>query len=106
KLSKIARDDYVNFSFVLDEDITASTIAPFSDKLMMFQIYLLSTIGAGMYGVSGAVSARTDIIKLYGQFMLEVGMFANKGAEIMMANDWLEEPPQILDRDELSEYKH
>lgn len=106
KLIQIAREEYVNFSFISDEDVTDSTIAPFSDKLMMFHVYLMNTIGASMYGVSGAVSARHDIMKMYAQFMIEVGQYAETGAKIMIANDWLEEPPQILDRDELAEYKH
>jgi hypothetical protein len=63
-------------------------------------------IGAGMYGVSASVSARHDITKMYAQFMTETGLYAQDGAKIMMANDWLEEPPQILDREKLAKYKH
>jgi hypothetical protein len=106
KLIQLAREENVNFSFIRDEDITDSTTAPFSDKLMMFHVYLMNSIGAGMYGVSGAVSARHDIMKMYAQFMLEVGLYAETGAKIMMANDWMEEPPQILDREKLAENKH
>jgi len=106
KLVQIAKEENVNFSFIRDEDITDSTEAPFSDKLMMFHIHLMNGIGAGMYGVSGAVSARHDIMKMYAQFMLEVGQYAEAGAKIMMSNDWLEEPPQVLDRDKLAEYMH
>jgi len=105
-LVQMAKEENVNFSFIRDEDITASTTAPFSEKLMMFHMHLLNSIGGGMYGVSGAVSARHDIMKMYAQFMLQVSQYAEAGAKIMMANDWLEEPPQVLDRDKLAEYMH
>jgi len=105
-LVQMAKQENVNFSFICDEDITNSTAAPFSDKLMMFHVYMMNTIGAGMYGVSGAVSARHDIMKMYAQFMVQVGQYAEAGAKIMMANDWLEEPPQILNRDKLAEFMH
>lgn len=59
-----------------------------------------------MYGVSASVSARNDIIDLYGKFITQVGVYAEKGARIMMANDWLEEPPRVVDRDRLARYKH
>jgi hypothetical protein len=104
--SKLARKENIIFSFIRDMDVTNSTESPFSDKLIMFHINLLNMIGAGMYGVSASVSARHDIMKMYGQFMMEVGLYAEAGARLMMANDWLEEPPQILDREELAELKH
>ncbi|MEN6350727.1 MAG: DUF3231 family protein [Syntrophomonas sp.] len=105
-ITNLARKEHIIFSFMRDLDATDSTIAPFSDRLVMFHVYMLNTIGAGMYGVSAAVSARHDIMAMYGKFMTQVGIYAEKGAKLMMRNDWLEEPPQILDRDTLSEVKH
>lgn len=106
RLQQVARDDDFSLTFASDEDISDSTAAPFSEKLMMFQTYYLNTIGAGMYGVSAATSARHDIMAMYAQFMTETGLYAERGAKIMMANDWMEEPPQLLDREKLAEYKH
>ena len=106
KLSMLAKQENVDFSFTQGADVTDSVEAPFSDKLMMYHVYLLNAIGGGMYGMSATISARHDIIKMYGQIMIEVGIYAEKGAKLMMANDWLEEPPQILDREELAELKH
>lgn len=105
-ITNLARKEHIIFSFMRDLDATDSTIAPFSDRLVMFHVYMLNTIGAGMYGVSSAVSARHDIMAMYGKFMAQVGFFAEKGAKIMMKNDWLEESPQILDRKELAGLKH
>ncbi|MEQ8176114.1 MAG: DUF3231 family protein [Syntrophomonadaceae bacterium] len=105
-ITSMARKEHIMFSFMRDLDATDSTTAPFSDRLIMFHVYLLNTIGAGMYGVSGAVSARHDIMAMYGKFMAQVGIYAEQGAKLMMKNDWLEEPPQILDREKIAELKH
>jgi hypothetical protein len=59
-----------------------------------------------MFLKGASVSARHDIMKMYVQFMTETGIYGQTCAKIMMANDWLEEPPQILDREKLAEYKH
>jgi hypothetical protein len=40
---------------------TASTIAPFSDKLMMYNTGLLSTFGLGGTAVGAAFSLRSDL---------------------------------------------
>lgn len=106
KLTQIGNDEHIDFSFMRNGDVTNSTDPPFSDKLIMFHILLLSSIGSGMYGVSASVSMRHDIMKLYGEFMYDSSLFAAKGIKIMMDNDWFEEPPQVLDRDQLAEYKH
>jgi hypothetical protein len=45
-------------------------------------------------------------MKVYGQFLVEMGLYAETGIKIMMKYDWLEEPPQILDREDLAECKH
>jgi len=106
EVSMLAKNENVNFSFNDGADVTDCTEAPFSDKLMMYHIYLLNAIGAGMYGVSATISARHDITKMYGQIMIEVGVYAEKGSKLMIANDWMEEPPQILNREKMAELKH
>lgn len=105
-LTKLARKEHIVFSFLRDLDASDSTIPPFSERLMMFHVYLLNSIGAGMYGVSAATSARHDLMAVYGKIMTQVGLYSEKGIKIMMKYDWLEEPPQIVDREELAGLKH
>jgi len=106
ELTMLAKKENVIFSYTHGADVTDSTEAPFSDKLMMYHVFLLNAIGAGMYGMSASLSGRHDLTKVYSKIVIEVGLFAEKGAKLMIANDWLEEPPQILDREEIAELKH
>lgn len=105
-LSNVAQAEGVRFSLLRDDDISDSTQSPFSEKIMMYHINLINTIGVGMLGLSAAGSPRHDLVKIYGQFILQAGAYSEKGVKIMMANDWLEEPPQILNREELSGQMH
>jgi hypothetical protein len=88
-----------------DSTITSSTESPFSDKLMMFQISALNSIGLGDYGMALASSMRKDIVLLYERLILNLGKFADEGSKIMIRNGWFEKPPQTLDRDKLRKQK-
>jgi hypothetical protein len=88
-----------------DSTITSSTESPFSDKLMMFQISALNSIGLGDYGMALASSMRKDIVLLYESLILNLGKFADEGSKIMIRNGWFEKPPQTLDRDKLRKQK-
>jgi len=106
KLSSYANKEDIFFNFLSDGDLTDSTEPPFSDKLMMFHINSLSLAGIGMYGVSMGASQRHDVAAAYATMMLETGQYAEKGAKLAMEKEWLEEPPQVVDRDKLSGMKH
>ena len=81
---------------------TDSTIPPFSDKLMMFHTLTLSGGGIGYYGKSLATSPRRDLSADYVRLIVEVGHYYDDGANIMINNGWLEQPPQAADRDQLA----
>lgn len=106
EIHRLTRNEEIYLSLLRDEDITASTEAPFSERLMMFMTSLLNSIGIGMFGVSMGISMRRDLTAMYAKYMAEIGSYAGEGLKLMMANDWLEEPPQVLDREKLAVYKH
>lgn len=85
-----------------DAEPTDSTVAPFSDKLMMFHVTALISIGVAHYGASLGTSARHDLGTLYPRLMAESVQYAEDGANIMIDNGWLEQPPQAPDRDQLA----
>lgn len=88
-----------------DVSITDSTIPPFSDKLMMFHMALLSAAGTGNYATSAAASQRTDLVLNYERLSLEVAIYAKDGADIMIKNEWMEQPPTTSDKDKLAKKK-
>ncbi|WP_129727451.1 DUF3231 family protein [Ectobacillus funiculus] len=89
-----------------DSSITDSTIPPFSDKLTMFHMTLLSTSGMGNYATAAAASQRSDLITNYERLSLEIGQYAKDGANIMIQNSWLEQPPGTLDKEALTKKKN
>src|SRR4051794_28049364 len=73
-----------------DVAITDSTTPPFSDKLTMFHMSLLSTIGTGNYATAAASSQRSDLMINYERLSLEIAQYAKDGADMMIQNEWLE----------------
>ncbi|MED3572285.1 DUF3231 family protein [Cytobacillus praedii] len=95
---QILLESDVQFSATSGSTVTSSTIAPFSQKLMMFCVYLLNSFGI-VGGSFGAVfSLRNDVILKTSLFAKDVFFYANDGIKIMIKNGWLEEPPQVEDR--------
>jgi hypothetical protein len=80
---------------------TDSTIPPFSDKLMMFHTVTLNAAGIAHYGRSLGLSYRRDLGADYVRLTAEIAQFIEDGANIMIENGWLEQPPQAVDREQL-----
>ncbi|MBA2939085.1 DUF3231 family protein [Paenibacillus sp. CGMCC 1.16610] len=89
-----------------DVCITDSTTPPFSDKLTMFHMSLLSAAGSGNYATSASASQRSDLIVNYERLSLEVAQYAKDGADIMIKNEWMEHPPTTLDKEKLAKDKN
>ncbi|MBS4213965.1 MULTISPECIES: DUF3231 family protein [Neobacillus] len=83
-------------------EVTDSTASTFSDKLMMFYTTTLIALSIGFYGTSMAMSPRKDLGLHYVRLSAEIAKYAEEGANIMIKNGWLEQPPMAADRDELS----
>ncbi|HEY0828970.1 MAG TPA: DUF3231 family protein [Bacilli bacterium] len=81
---------------------TDSTVAPFSDKLMMFHVVTLNAAGIGNYGISLGMGPRSDLGLHYTRLMAEVVKYATDGANIMIEHGWLEQPPGAVNRDKLA----
>lgn len=71
----------------------AGDIAPFTERLMLNHVVFLNAYGIGNYGLSLAQSQRNDLTVMYGKVLVEVGMYAKKGAELLIKNQWLEQSP-------------
>ncbi len=98
---KLTKDDLPAVP-LLDTLVTTSTFSPFSDKLMLFHKIDMFSTRFSSYGNSMAVNGRHDIGAMYGKFMLEVGMFVNEGAQLMIENGWFEQPPKAADRNDIT----
>lgn len=80
---------------------TRSTIAPFSDKLMMYCTSLFCSFSMGSGSLGTAFSLRNDLPAKMTIFMKDIFEYAHKGAKIMIKNGWMEEPPQMEERNQM-----
>lgn len=97
----ILMDDDIDAPHVPDVAVSESTQKTFSDKLMMFHISLLMQAGIGNYATAAAASQRSDLMVNYERLSLEVAAYSKSGADIMIENGWLEQPPGTKKRDKL-----
>jgi hypothetical protein len=90
-------DDDVPTPTAWDLEVADSTVTPFSDKLMMFHTSLVIASSISNYATASAASLRTDIPTSYIRLTTESAKFAKDGVDIMIKNEWLEQPPQITE---------
>jgi hypothetical protein len=95
-------DEYLPSASAWDTLPTDSTVSPFSDKLIMYHVMTLNAAGIIHYGAGLAQSPRSDLAAAYVRLISEITQFCNDGANIMIENNWLEQPPQTVDRDQLA----
>ncbi|MGV3467404.1 MAG: DUF3231 family protein [Heyndrickxia sp.] len=98
-------DNHIQVPMGSDMAITNSTEQVFSDKLVMFHMGFLSAAGTGNYATAAAASQRTDLVTNYERLSIEIAQFAKNGADIMIKNQWLEQPPGTVDKDKLAKKK-
>ncbi|MDG5788972.1 DUF3231 family protein [Evansella sp. AB-P1] len=101
-LGEYLRRDYIEPPATHAGKATNSTVAPFSQKMMMYLTNLLSTFGLGSNAIGGAFSLRSDLPMTMARLSTKVYSFAKNGGEIMIKNGWMEEPPKVEDRQQLT----
>jgi spore coat protein CotF len=92
--SSMLTEDDIPAPKAWDLEVTDSTFAPFSDKLIMFHITLLIASSISNYATASAASLRMDIATSYVRLTAENALYAKDGLELMIKNEWLEQPPQ------------
>ncbi|AVQ98164.1 hypothetical protein OBCHQ24_03675 [Oceanobacillus iheyensis] len=93
----ILTNDDVPTPSAWDVEVTDSTVSPFSDKLIMFHTTLLIGSSISNYATASAASLRKDIAASYVRLTTESAQFAKDGMDIMIKNEWMEQPPQVPD---------
>ncbi|WP_028608566.1 DUF3231 family protein [Paenibacillus harenae] len=86
-----------------DDEITDSTVSPFSDKLMMFHAAFLVNAALSYYGAAIGSSLRTDVVLNYKQVFnhaMQAGVICYN---IMVKYGWMEKQPEAADRKSLSQ---
>jgi hypothetical protein len=99
---KIFREEKLNSPISWQSHVTSSTTAPFSDKWMMYQVQLSTQAAIAFYGAALSVTARYDLGEKYVALTSELVRYSEDGANLMIENGWLEEPPKASDRRKLA----
>jgi hypothetical protein len=81
---------------------TDSTNPPFTDKLMMYITSLISSSAVAFNVLGTTYSMRSDLQLKLGLISKDIFQFAKEGAELMIKHRWMEEPPQMEDRNQLT----
>jgi len=81
---------------------TQSTNTPFSDKLMMYTTSLISSSSIGYNALGTSFSMRSDLHVKLSLIAKDTFGYAKKGGKLMIEHKWMEEPPQMEDRNQLT----
>ena len=81
---------------------TQSTNTPFSDKLMMYTTSLISSSAIGYNALGTSFSMRSDLHVKLSLIAKDIFGYAKKGGKLMIEHKWMEEPPQMEDRNHLT----
>jgi hypothetical protein len=98
----ILQQDHLPTPEKWDNEITDSTVSPFSDKLILFHAAFLVNAALTYYGASLGSSFRSDIILNYSKVFthaMEAGAFSYN---IMVKHGWFEKQPEAIDRNSLA----
>ncbi|MBT2757995.1 DUF3231 family protein [Mesobacillus foraminis] len=104
-LSSMLTEDNLHIPRTFESEVTDSTIPPFSDKLMLYHIASLISSAMGYYGEAMAVSQRRDLAANYAKMITEMGVLAEDGMNLLIENEWMEQPPLATDHEELAKNK-
>ncbi|WP_026673989.1 DUF3231 family protein [Alkalihalobacterium bogoriense] len=77
-----------------ETQVLSSSQPPFSDRMMMYEMTVLSSAGLSDYATSLATSSRNDLKRHYMDLINDTTKIAKKAETIMIKNHWLEQPPQ------------
>jgi hypothetical protein len=104
-MSKILMDSDIQPPTTWAGKATDSVTPPFSDKMMMFLSNILSSSSSAGSAMGMSFSIRSDLplkIALMGKDILD---YAEDGGKLMIDHKWLEEPPQMEDRNQIIKSK-
>lgn len=85
--------------------VTDSTTAPFSDKLMLYHTLLINGGAIAQDGTSLSTALRHDLQTHYVGSMADTGRYGEDGFDIMIENQWMEQPPQAIAHKNLVKFK-
>ncbi|WP_226577953.1 DUF3231 family protein [Halobacillus litoralis] len=104
-LGKILQGDNLPVPMSWESEVTSSQDSPFSDKLMLYHMGFLLQSAQSYHGAGLASAMRVDLVTTYEKIILKNIMITKEWFNIMIKNNWLEQPPLAPDRKEIAKDK-
>jgi len=101
ELTGLLTDEGIPIPSSSDSFVTSSIVSPFSEKLMLNHLAVLSTSSISSFGMAMANTMRSDLVAKYIKYTAETMKYSKKGANIMIANGWLQQSPQAVKHENL-----
>ncbi|HZK55766.1 MAG TPA: DUF3231 family protein [Desulfosporosinus sp.] len=105
ELTDVFSEDDIPIPSSSDSFVTDSNIPPFSEKLMLTHMLVLSSSGIASLGMAVSESLRVDLYAMYLKYTAQIMKYAQKGATIMIDHEWLEQPPTVIKHRDLTGVK-
>lgn len=100
-LSTILSKENVPVPSTSESFVTDSTTAPFSEKLMVFLMLGLTQFILTNLQTATNNSLRKDLQTDFIRLTLEFSKYLKEGLDIMINNEWFEQPPQVINCEKL-----
>lgn len=100
---KMLKEDHLHIPRTFDSEVTDSTLPPFSDKLMLFFISMLLSSAIGYYAEAMSFCQRRDLAANYAKMIAEIGVLAEDAMNLLIENEWMEQPPLATDHEDLAQ---
>lgn len=100
-LTDLLIEDNIPIPSSSDSFITDSTTAPFSDKLMLNCIAMTYGAKIGQDGMALPMVMRHDLQSYYLGSIAEISKYAEDGLDLLIENEWMEQPPQVVQGENL-----
>lgn len=104
-ISKRLNSDSIPSPTLLDHLVTTSTTPTFSEKLMVYHKIDMFSMKIREYANGASLNGRKDIGLLFAKCQLDVSLYVEDGANIMIDHGWMEQPPLVVDRNNLPLHK-
>ncbi|MGH4118772.1 DUF3231 family protein [Clostridium sp.] len=96
ELTSLLTNEAIPIPSTSDSFVTDSTVAPFSQKLMLNHIAALTSQGISSLGMAVPDNSRRDLETIFIKYLLSNLKYGKKGANIMIDNAWFQQPPQAV----------
>jgi hypothetical protein len=83
------------------EEVTESKETVFSDKLMLFLIIALDSLGLAANGVTLSRVMRSDLSVTFSKLMGQIALYSKEGLNLIVERNWLEQMPLAKNNKEL-----